>query len=150
MLVKGFYEAMNSSQISIDVNSMESLDVLCNKNISINEAAELLIKEVKKRTSNIIYLEKDDFNQEKFAFSLEHTKRKNKQIKLFAYKLSIIHPTLKHTMIFKANPPKEWNINNYIWLFKILNKFSNSFNRSINKFTTEVCWAINIKTKVFN
>ncbi len=40
--------------------------------------------------------------------------RKNKQIKLFAYKLSIIHPTLKHTMIFKANPPKEWNINNYI------------------------------------
>jgi len=81
MLVKGFYEAMNSSQITIDVNSMESLNVLCNKDISINEAAELLIKEVKKRTSNIIYLEKEDFNQEKFAFSLEHTKRKNKQIK---------------------------------------------------------------------
>lgn len=37
--------------------------------------------------------------------------RKNSQIKLFAYRLEIIHPTLKEPMVFEAMPPQHglWN-----------------------------------------
>lgn len=39
--------------------------------------------------------------------------RANEPLKLFAYKLTIIHPTLKKPMTFIAKPPQAWNIDKY-------------------------------------